>query len=61
MQITNKLSDEEIQFINDLIVTGKGETPDENGKVSDKATHMLLVEDDVIVGAVRVRMFNKPY
>jgi hypothetical protein len=54
MIISNKLSDRDRHYINNLIVSGRGELPDKNGNVSDKATHRLEVEKGFIIGAVKI-------
>lgn len=54
MIISNKLTDKDRHYINNLIVSGRGEIPNKEGKVSDKATHRLVVEKGFIVDAVKV-------
>lgn len=54
MIISNKLSDAERHYLNNLIVSGTGEIPDKDGKVSEKATHQLVVDKGFIVGAVKI-------
>ncbi len=54
MRISNKLSDADRHYINNLIVSGRGEVPDKEGKVSDNATHKLQVEKGFIVGAMKI-------
>ena len=54
MIISNKLSDADRHYINNLIVSGTGEIPDKDGKVSKKATHILLIENGFIVGAKKI-------
>lgn len=54
MKISNKLSNQERAYLNNLIVSGAGEVPDKDGKVSKKATHKLIVESGFVVGAVKI-------
>lgn len=54
MIISNKLSNEERHYIQNLVTSGNGEIPDESGKVSNKATHVLLVEKGFITGARKI-------
>lgn len=54
MIISNKVSDRERHYLNNLVVSGQGEIPDKEGKVSKKATHKLLVEKGFIIGAVKI-------
>ena len=54
MIISNKVSDRERHYLNNLIVSGNGEVPDKNGKVSSNATHKLLVDKGFVVGAVKI-------
>lgn len=54
MIISTKLRDSDRHYLNNLIVSGRGELPDKNGNVSNKATHRLVVDKGFIVGAVRI-------
>jgi len=54
MIISNKLSDRERHYLNNLIVSGQGEIPNKEGKVSQKATHQLVVDKGFIVGAIKI-------
>lgn len=54
MKISNKLSDKDRHYINNLIVSGQGELPDENDKVSSKATHIFIVDNGFIVEARKI-------
>lgn len=54
MIISNKLSNEERHYIQNLVTSGTGEIPDEYGKVSDRATHILVVDKGFITGARKI-------
>jgi hypothetical protein len=54
MIISNKLSDRERHYLNNLIVSGQGEIPNKEGKVSPSATHKFVVDKGFIVGAVKI-------
>lgn len=59
MKISNKLSDEHRHYLSNLINSGAGEIPDEQGKVSDEATHALVVEKGFIIDAIKVMRGGK--
>jgi hypothetical protein len=54
MKISNLLSDEERHYLSNLLRSGAGEVPDENGNISPTATHAFIFDKGFIVGAVRV-------
>lgn len=54
MRISNKLSDKDRHYINNLVVSKQGEIPDANGKVSEKATHKFIIDKGFIVGAMKI-------
>lgn len=54
LKISNKVSDEERHYLNNLIISARGELPDEDGKVSENATHVLVVDKGFIVAARKV-------
>lgn len=54
MKISNKLTDEERHYLSNLLNSGAGEVPDENGKVSENATHVFVIENGFIVDAKKV-------
>ena len=54
MIISNKLSDAERSYINNLVVSKAGEIPDEDGKVSKSATHILIIDKGFIIGAKKI-------
>lgn len=58
-KISNKLSDENRHYINNLIISGRGGVRDENGKLPKNITHELIVEDGFIVDANRVIIVKK--
>lgn len=54
MKISNLLRDEDRHYLSNLLTSGAGEIPDEDGKVSEKATHRFVIENGFIVAAEKV-------
>lgn len=54
MRISNQIRDEDRHYIMNLITSGLGELPREDGKISDKVTHVFTVDKGFIVGAKKV-------
>lgn len=54
MKISTKLRDVDRHYLQNLIVSGCGEIPDKDGKVSSAATHTLIVENGFIVSAKKI-------
>lgn len=54
MKISNKLTDAERHYLNNLVISGKGEVADKDGKVSVNATHQFVIDKGFIVGAIKV-------
>jgi hypothetical protein len=54
MKISNLISDADRHYISNLIRSGAGELPNLNGRVSEKATHELILDKGFVVGAVKV-------
>ncbi len=54
MKISNLVSDEERHYLSNLLRSGAGELPDEEGKVSIEATHRFIVDKGFIIGAEKV-------
>ena len=54
IKISNLVSDEERHYISNLIRSGAGEIPNDEGKVSPTATHRFIVDKGFIVGAEKV-------
>jgi len=59
MKISNKISDAERHYINNLIQGGKAEVPDKHGSVSPKANYMFVLEEGFIIGAKRIFRVKK--
>jgi hypothetical protein len=54
MRISNQLRDVDRHYLNNLIVSGLGEIPDKDGKVSSRATHKFVLEKGFIVAAIKI-------
>lgn len=54
MKLSNKIPDVDRHYLNNLIQSGGGEVPDEEGKVSSRATHKFILEKGFIIGAVKI-------
>jgi len=54
MKISNKIPDTERHYLNNLLISGAGEIPDDEGKVSPSASHRFIVEQGFIIGAEKV-------
>ncbi len=54
MKISNNVPDKERHYLSNLLVSGAGEIPDENGKVSANATHAFTVDKGFITGARKI-------
>ena len=54
MKISNKISDKERHYLNNLLVSGKGEIPDKEGNVSPQAYYKFVVEQGFIVDALKI-------
>lgn len=59
MKISNKLSDRDRHYIQNLINSGTGELPDSEGKVSKRATHIFVVSNGFIVDAIKVERVKR--
>jgi hypothetical protein len=60
MKISTKITDKERHYLQNLLDSKAGEVPNILGKVSAKATHILLKEDGFIVGAKKIIKIDKP-
>lgn len=54
MKISNKISDEERAYINNLINSGAGEIRSKNNKFKNTSTHELIVEKGFIIEARKI-------
>jgi hypothetical protein len=54
MIISNKLSDGERHYLNNLLMSGAGEIPNEDGETSEKATHIFIIDKGAIIGARKI-------
>lgn len=59
MKISNRLTDEERAYLNNLITSGAGEIRDSKGNISDRATHELVLDRGFVVGARKIIRTSK--
>jgi len=60
MKISNLVSDEDRHYLNNLLLSGKGEVPDENGNVSKEAEFKFVINKGFITGAELIIRGEKP-
>jgi len=54
MKISNKISDSERAYINNLINSGAGEVRPKNDKFKNTSTHELIIEKGFIIEARKI-------
>lgn len=54
LKISNKISDQERAYINNLIISGTGEVRNTEGKFNNNPTHELIEEKGFIVEARKI-------
>ncbi len=54
MKVSTRLTDQERHYLTNLLISGAGEIPDDEGRVSKEATHRFTVENGFIIGAEKV-------
>lgn len=54
LKLSNKITDAERHYLNNIIQSGQAEAPDKKGKVSPDASYILTIEDGFVVGAKKI-------